>query len=166
MKCPNPWVLSKTRPTYWRRLATRWNPIRILKLDGTDLFRGQGEFYKVQRKYHFGYFSLVIIDIKKLGLWPPLDFTKKNERHECANCFFIISFTSVSAEYQFARAKSLLSFLMWILKGTTYAIRNNRSINKTHFTYSYYKCTFSYRNMLVTFDESQVFIDSIPNRRS
>ena len=56
MKCPNPWVLSKTRPTYWRRLATRWNPIRILKLDGTDLFRVQGEFYKVQRKYHSNYY--------------------------------------------------------------------------------------------------------------
>ena len=56
MKCPNPWVLSKTRPTYWKRLATRWNPIRILKLDGTDLFRAQGEFYKVQRKYYSSYY--------------------------------------------------------------------------------------------------------------
>jgi hypothetical protein len=35
---------------------------------------------------------------------------KKIERHERVNCFFIISFTSVSAEYQFARAKNFAIF--------------------------------------------------------
>ena len=35
---------------------------------------------------------------------------KKIERHERANCFFIISFISVSAEYQFARAKNFAIF--------------------------------------------------------
>ena len=53
------------------------------------------------------------------GLWPLLDFTEKIERHERANCFFIISFTSVSAEYQFARAKNFEIFSREIEVGSS-----------------------------------------------
>lgn len=53
------------------------------------------------------------------GLWPPLDFTEKIERHKRANCFFIISFISVSAEYQFARAKNFAIFSREIEVGSS-----------------------------------------------